>query len=82
MRLHPGEVAATGWRVEPVSEVVEGLRGAAPGVAGRPHVIAIDGRGGAGKSVLVERLRRSSPRPASCTPTTSRGTRRTSTGAT
>ena len=61
MRLHPGEVAATGWRVEPVSEVVAGLRGVAPGVAGRPHVVAIDGRGGAGKSVLVERLRQVVP---------------------
>ena len=28
-----------------------------PGVAGRPRLIAIDGRGGAGKSTLVERLR-------------------------
>ena len=57
MRLHPGEVEATGWRVETLSDVLQRLRTAAPDVAGRPRLIAIDGRGGAGKSTLVERLR-------------------------
>ena len=57
MRLHPGEVEATGWRVEELAGVVRRLREAAPDVVGRPRVIAIDGRGGAGKSTLVERLR-------------------------
>jgi uridine kinase len=38
-----------------VAEVVRRLRGVAP--TGRPLVIAVDGRGGAGKSTLVERLR-------------------------
>ncbi|GAA3626182.1 4-amino-4-deoxychorismate synthase [Lentzea roselyniae] len=56
MRLHRGEAEAPGWRVERLSEVVRRLRAAAPG-AGRPQVIAIDGRGGAGKSTLAERLR-------------------------
>ncbi len=56
MRLHPGEVETTGWRVESVSDVVQRLRDASPGVAGRPRLIGIDGRGGAGKSTLVERL--------------------------
>jgi hypothetical protein len=55
MRLHPGEVEATGWRVERLSEVVRRLRGPA-GVPG-PRIVAVDGRGGAGKSTLVERLR-------------------------
>jgi dephospho-CoA kinase len=55
MRLHPGEPEATGWRVEKLSEVVRRLRAAAP--AGRPLLVAIDGRGGAGKSTLAERLR-------------------------
>lgn len=57
MRLHPGEVEARGWRVATLSDVVQRLRDASPGVVGRPRVIAIDGRGGAGKSMLAERLR-------------------------
>jgi pantothenate kinase len=57
MRLHPGEVQATGRRVEKLTDVLQRLREAAPDVTGRPRVIAIDGRGGAGKSTLVERLR-------------------------
>jgi energy-coupling factor transporter ATP-binding protein EcfA2 len=55
MRLHPGEVEATGWRVERLSDVVRRLR--STDVTGRPLVVAIDGRGGAGKSTLVEQLR-------------------------
>jgi hypothetical protein len=57
MRLHPGEVAAAGWRVVAVREVVRRLWDAAGGVSGRPRVVAIDGRGGAGKTTLAERLR-------------------------
>jgi len=64
MRLHPGEVEAIGWRIETASDVVQHLRDAAPGVAGRPRLIGIDGRGGAGKSTLVERLRAAVPRSA------------------
>ena len=55
MRLHPGETEATGWRVERLSDVAARLR--PPGVEGRPVLIAVDGRGGAGKSTLVRRLR-------------------------
>ncbi|MDT7784109.1 MAG: hypothetical protein QOF58_2528 [Pseudonocardiales bacterium] len=55
MRLHPGEPEASGRRVEKLSEVVRRLREGAP--AGRPLLVAIDGRGGAGKSTLAERLR-------------------------
>ncbi len=57
MRLHPGEVEATGWRVEELPDVLRRLREASPGVVGRPRLVAVDGRGGAGKSTLVERLR-------------------------
>lgn len=57
MRLHPGEVEAGGWRVAALSEVVQRLRDGSPGVSGRPRVVAVDGRGGAGKSTLAERLR-------------------------
>ena len=61
MRLHPGEPEAVGWRVMPVLDVVRLLRDASPDVAGRPRVIAIDGRGGAGKSTLAGRLQRLVP---------------------
>lgn len=57
MRLHPGEVEATCWRIERPSDVLLRLGEAAPDVVGRPRVVAIDGRGGAGKSTLVGRLR-------------------------
>ena len=57
MRLHEGEVEATGWRVEKLADVVRRLR--APG---RPVLVAVDGRGGAGKSTLAERLRKTVPR--------------------
>ncbi|GIF41540.1 uridine kinase family protein [Actinoplanes xinjiangensis] len=64
MRLHPGEIEATGWRVVPLTDVVTSLRAASPGVGGRPRVIAIDGRGGAGKTTLAARLRDAVPNSA------------------
>lgn len=57
MRLHPGEVEAGGWRVQSLAELVDDLRQACPSVEGRPRVVAVDGRGGSGKSVLARRLR-------------------------
>jgi hypothetical protein len=56
MLLHPGETEAVGWRVVTVLDAVRQLRAASPEVSGRPRVIAIDGRGGAGKTTLAERL--------------------------
>jgi hypothetical protein len=64
MRLHPGETAAVGWRVVAVIDAVRQLRDASPKVTGRPRVIAIDGRGGAGKTTLAERLRAVEPNSA------------------
>lgn len=60
MRLHPGEDEAAGWRVTRLADVVRRLREEAPD--GRPLLVAVDGRGGAGKSTLAERLRRIVPR--------------------
>lgn len=57
MRLHPGEVEADGWRAQGLAELVGHLRRTCPDVQGRPLVVAVDGRGGAGKSVLARRLR-------------------------
>ena len=62
MRLHPGETEAAAWRVVALTDVVRRLREEAPGLTGRPLVVAVDGRGGAGKSTLVERLRAIVPR--------------------
>ncbi|MEV0901646.1 hypothetical protein [Actinoplanes sp. NPDC049802] len=61
MRLHPGEPEATGWTVATVADTVQRLRDASPGVTGRPRLIAIDGRGGAGKTTLAEWFRASVP---------------------
>jgi hypothetical protein len=61
MRLHPGEVEAAGWRVMTVPDVVGALQEASPGVSGRPRVVAVDGWGGAGKTMLAERLREAVP---------------------
>ena len=64
MRLRPGEVEAGGWRVEKIADVVDQLLDASSGVVGRPRIIGIDGRGGAGKTVITERLQRLVPSSA------------------
>lgn len=62
MRLHPGEAEPAAWRVVDLADVVARLRAEAPGLTGRPLVVAVDGRGGAGKSTLTGRLRALVPR--------------------
>jgi putative protein kinase ArgK-like GTPase of G3E family len=62
MRLHEGETEAVGWRVVTLLDAVRQLRDASPGVTGRPRVIAIDGRGGAGKTTLAKKPSWSWPR--------------------
>jgi hypothetical protein len=64
VRLHPGETEAVGWRVATLLDTVRQLRDASPEVTSRPRVVAIDGRGGAGKTRLVNRLREVVPRSA------------------
>lgn len=56
MKLRPGEVEAGGWQVEKTSDVIGRLIEASSSVVGRPRVIGIDGRGGAGKTVIAGRL--------------------------
>ncbi|RLP91329.1 uridine kinase [Micromonospora sp. CV4] len=45
-------------------DAVRQLRDASPDVTGRPRLIAIDGRGGAGKTTLAGRLRKVEPHSA------------------
>jgi hypothetical protein len=56
VQLEPDEPAAGPWRVVALDEFVRSLHRAAGTHPGRPRVIAVDGRGGAGKSTLVRRL--------------------------
>lgn len=57
----PGEPTAGPWREEHLDAVVQHLRGQAGQPVGRPLIVAIDGRGGAGKTMLAERLRAAVP---------------------
>lgn len=61
MELGPGEAAAGPWHVVPVEVFARSLAARAAPSAGRPRIIAVDGRGGGGKTALAERLRRALP---------------------
>jgi hypothetical protein len=63
MELGPGEPAAGPWLVEPLDVFARSLAEAAGTPVGRPRIIAVDGRGGGGKTALAERLARAM-RPA------------------
>lgn len=56
MALGPGEPAAGPWEVVAVDELLACVRHEAGAPLGRPAVVALDGRGGAGKSTLAQRL--------------------------
>jgi hypothetical protein len=57
MKLGPGEPAAGPWQVERLDLFAWSLADAAGDPSPRPRVLAVDGRGGAGKSTLAQRLR-------------------------
>lgn len=57
MNLGPGEPAAGPWRVEALAD----FAAAVTATGGRPRIVAVDGRGGGGKSSLAERLRAVTP---------------------
>jgi hypothetical protein len=59
--LLPGELAVGPWRVEPVDVLVQLLFEVAGPVQGHPRIIAVDGRGGGGKSTLATQLRAAVP---------------------
>jgi hypothetical protein len=56
MELGPGEPSAGPWRIEPLDTFAHYLTEAAGRPAGRPQIIAVDGRGGGGKTALANRL--------------------------
>jgi uridine kinase len=56
MRLGPGEPAAGPWRVEPLGVFARELAERSGNPPGRPRIVAVDGRGGGGKSALAGRL--------------------------
>ena len=64
MELGPGEPAAGPWRVERLDVFARSLADAAPARTSRPLVVAVDGRGGSGKTTLAARLCRLLPAAA------------------
>jgi hypothetical protein len=56
MRLHPDEPAAGPWRVERIADVIQAFADRAHQYAGRPLVLAIDGRSSSGKTTLAGRV--------------------------
>ena len=56
MELGPGEPAAGPWRVEPIGVFARSVVEVAGCPVSRPRVIAVDGRGGGGKTALAGRL--------------------------
>lgn len=56
MTLPEGEPAAGPWRSVPTPELVDVVLGAAGAPAGRPRIVAVDGRGAGGKSTIADRI--------------------------
>src|SRR6266508_2491870 len=56
MALHPEEPPPSAWRVVPLSLVLDTVRQCARPVAGRPFVLAIDGRSSGGKTTLSRQI--------------------------
>jgi hypothetical protein len=61
MNLPPEEPAAGPWRVEPLAAVVATLGGQEPTSAGRPLIVAVDGRSSSGKTTLSRRIAETVP---------------------
>ena len=57
VELGPGEPVAGPWRVESMTDFARAVARVAGTPTGRPRIIAVDGRGGGGKTALAERLR-------------------------
>ncbi|MFU8839249.1 MAG: uridine kinase family protein [Nitriliruptoraceae bacterium] len=62
--LGAGEPAFGPWQVLPLAGLLARILGVAGAPAGRPRLVALDGRGAAGKTTLATGLRRLVPRSA------------------
>ena len=61
MELGPGEPAAGPWRVVSLEAFARAVTDAAGCPVSRPRIVAVDGRGGGGKTTLADRLLRVLP---------------------
>jgi len=59
--LPPGEPAAGPWRTVTVQDLVTVVRRVTGDPAGRPRIVAVDGRGASGKTTLAARLQQHLP---------------------
>ena len=64
MVLDEGEPAAGPWRAVPMAHLAGLLTGCAGVSAGRPRVVAVDGRSGSGKTTVSRRIRAAVPASA------------------
>jgi hypothetical protein len=64
LRPGPGEPAAVAWHIEQFDAFAQRLIGMAGEHPSRARVVAVDGRGGGGKSTLADRLHRVLPAAA------------------
>jgi ABC-type cobalamin/Fe3+-siderophores transport system ATPase subunit len=62
--LGEGEPPAGPWRVVPFDALIAMILAHGPTPAGRPMVVAVDGRAGSGKSTLAQQLCRAHPNAA------------------
>jgi hypothetical protein len=61
MELGPGEPAYGPWRIQPLDGFARSVCRAVGEPIDRPRIVAVDGRGGGGKTALAERLCRALP---------------------
>jgi len=64
LTLPPGEPAAGPWRTVSVDELIALVRRLTGDPAGRPRIVAVDGRGASGKTTLAARLHQHLPASA------------------
>lgn len=56
IQLQPEEPTVATWRADSVPGLLKRIRAFAGRISGRPIIVAVDGRGGSGKSALTDRL--------------------------